>query len=288
MSHLKGGLFWAFFILIKDAWLLCTTSIIMIRYHIPDFQKNFRLNVLFCRYFELYRNCFYENADIEYIYDSFPVVWNGGRFVKGEVDLSESEKILRQICGMKKKVAFTFTNSLISEEHLYNEAANAIMKIVSDLDMEKSVIIHSSLLEQYIRDRYPDFGIILSTTKMLKTASDVNAALEKDYELLVIDYNMNHAWDELLRIKDRNRCEFLVNACCMDGCPDRGEHYAQISRMQIQNDDPALRGSLKDRGCPYGKNNFFAAKNNRNFMDIEEIRTKYEPAGFEHMKIEGR
>ena len=260
----------------------------MIRFHIPDFQKNFRLNVLFCRYFEVYRNYFFGDVEIEYIYDSFPVAWNGGRLVKGEIDLSVAEQTLRKIAGMQKKVSFTFTNSLITEEHLQNEAANAVMKIASDLDMEKSVIIHSSLLEQYIRDRYPDFGIILSTTKMLKTAPDVNAALERDYELVVLDYNMNHAWDALLEIKDRKRCEFLVDACCVDECPKRQAHYQMISRLQMMNEDPALREGIHDSGCIYGKNNYFAAKKNANFMTIEEIQTKYAPAGFEHMKLEGR
>ena len=79
---------------------------------------------------------------------------------------------------MKRKVAFTFTNSLLTEEHLHDEASNIVMKMASDLDMQKSVIINSSLLEEYIRDRYPDFGIILSTTKMLRTASDINEVLE--------------------------------------------------------------------------------------------------------------
>ena len=260
----------------------------MIRYHIPDFRKNFRLNVLLCRYFEIYRHYFLDDMEIEYIFDSFPVVWNGGRLVTGTVDFSEAEETLQMIRKMGKKVAFTFSNSLIAEEHLYNEEANAIMKICSDLDMGKSVIVNSPLLEEYIRDRYPDFGIILSTTRMLKTADHLNAALAQDYELVVVDYNLNHAWDQLAEIRDKKRCEFLVNACCIDDCPDRGDHYTRISRKQILNEDPDLRVGLQDDPCPYGRNNYFKARENRNFMDIEEIRAKYEPMGFEHMKLEGR
>ncbi len=260
----------------------------MIRFHIPDFQKNFRLNILFCKYFDLYRDYFWDDAEIDYIYDSFPLIWNGGRLQVGEVDLKKAEETLQQIQKMGKQVAFTFTNSLLANEHLHDEAANAVMKIASGLDMKKSVIIHSGLLEEYIRNQYPDFGIILSTTKQLSTASDINAAMEKDYELVVIDYNMNHEWDELLRIKDKARCEFLVNPCCVDACPKRGAHYRRISELQLLNEDPTKRKSIHDEKCVYAKNHYFIARNNKNFMDMNEIRADYAPQGFEHMKLEGR
>ena len=260
----------------------------MIRYHIPDFQKNFRLNVLFCKYFDLYRDFFIDSMEIEYIYDSFPLIWNGGRLQIGDFDIGRAKETLKTIKEMGRKVAFTFSNSLLTEEHLHDEAANVLMKLASDLDMQKSVIINSSLLEEYIRENYPDFSIILSTTRLLRTASDINNALKSDYELVVIDYNMNHNWDELYRISERKRCEFLINPCCVDECPKRGGHYRQISRLQLLNADPVKRKNLHDEKCIFAKNNYFVAKKNKNFISIKEIINDYEPCGFEHMKLEGR
>ena len=262
----------------------------MLSFHIPDFRKNLRLNLILLDFYRIRRNRFIEGMTIEYIYDSFPLIWNGGRFVRGKTDFAEAEKTIRTLNEKGLKIAFTFTNSLLTAEHLKDPDCNRIMRLASGTGIRNSVIVNSPLLENYIRVNYPDFGIILSTTRQLDSASALNEALKRDYDFVVLDYNMNHDWDALSRIAPelRNKCEFLVNACCKDDCPFRGDHYREISRQQLLNGDPAAAGQIPFVPCRWERSTYFTYRNYRNFMGIREIREKYEPMGFCHMKLEGR
>lgn len=260
----------------------------MLRFHIPDFQKNYNLNMWLLDYYQVLRKRFLDDMIIEFIYDSFPLIWNGGRFVRGRTDLAAAERTIRSLNERGLRIAFTFTNSLLTEEHLKDPDANRVMQMGADTGVRNCVIVNSPLLEEYIRREYPGYGIILSTTRQLRTAEEINEALQKDYELVVLDYNMNHAWEMLNAIQDKARCEFLVNACCADDCPDRGAHYRAISRQQIMNADPAMRDSIPEFRCRQGRSDYFSFRYNRNFMGIDEIRKKYEPLGFSHFKLEGR
>lgn len=260
----------------------------MLRFHIPDFQKHYKLNLWFMRYYKVLRKRFIDNMIIEYIYDSFPLIWNGGRFVRGQIDLNLAEKTIRTLNEEGLRIAFTFTNCLLTEEHLKDPDSNKVMRMASNTGVKNSVIVNSPLLENYIRREYPEFGIILSTTRQLKTPEELNLALQKDYELVVLDYNMNHDWQTLDAIQEKSKCEFLVNACCGDDCPVRGEHYRAISQQQLMNADPALRDNISDYPCRWKRYDYFTFRTFRNFMGIDEIREKYEPRGFAHFKLEGR
>ena len=50
----------------------------MLRFHIPDFQKNYNLNMWLLDYYQVLRKRFLDDMIIEFIYDSFPLIWNGG------------------------------------------------------------------------------------------------------------------------------------------------------------------------------------------------------------------
>ncbi len=256
----------------------------MIYFHLPDFQRNFKLNLILIDYMKQNREMFIDNMEIAYIFDSFPLIWNGGRLIPGEFSLEYAKETIRKINELGVKIAFTFTNCMLQEEHLKDKDCNTIMEIASG----NSIIINSPLLENYIREKYPNYNFILSTTRELATVDKINDAMKKDYELVVLDYNMNHDWDALAQIEDKSRCEFLVNACCKEHCPVRGEHYRFISEQQIKNANPKERENLEKWNCIMGNYNYFTYQHFPNFMSIEEIREKYEPMGFEHFKLEGR
>ena len=59
----------------------------------------------------------------------------------------------------------------------------------------------SPILEEYIREWYPNFKITSSTCKEIKDINEVNAELEKDYHIVVLDYNLNN---KLLLIERRS------------------------------------------------------------------------------------
>lgn len=266
----------------------------MIYFHLPDFNRNMKLNTAYFDYFQAHRDFFIDDMEIAYIFDSFPVIWNGGRNVFGSADTEYIHKTISEINRRGIKVAFTFSNCLLEEEHLNDFESNQVMEIASDIGskyhLKNSVIVNSPILEDYIRKEFPGFGVILSTTRQIPSVDEINTALERDYELVVLDYNMNHDWEALNLISDKKRCEFLVNACCEPNCPVRREHYRFISELQIKYADPDIREQVERERweCKFGNHDYFTFRNFKNFIGIDEIREKYEPLGFSHFKLEGR
>ena len=121
----------------------------------------------------------------------------------------------------------------------------------------------------------------------------VNAELEKPYNLVVLDYNWNNKFDELEKIKDKGRCEILVNALCQPNCPRRGEHYKAIGKMQIERCNAgysAVGGQLKfkDFECPFMSRTIYDITELPTFISPEAIQKKYLPMGFKEFKLEGR
>ena len=120
-------------------------------------------------------------------------------------------------------VRFTFTNCLIEEKHLYDRFCNMVLELLQSKDNE--VVIANDLLENYIRKNFPDYKIISSTTKCLTNVNDSLKEISKNYYQICLDYNLNHNMDFLKTIEEKEKIEFLINAICPPGCPNRKLHY---------------------------------------------------------------
>ena len=59
------------------------------------------------------------------------------------------------------------------------------------------IIVNVPVLEDYIRKNYPRYPLISSTVKQIEDRDALLAELEKDYKLVVLDYNWNNRFDEL-------------------------------------------------------------------------------------------
>ena len=100
--------------------------------------------------------------------------------------------------------------------------------VMKTIENEKNEIVVNNLeLEAYIREHYPKFKIISSTTKCLNTPENSLKELHKDYKYVCLDYNLNKEWDYLNNIPEslKSKVEFLVNAICPSNCSNRKEHY---------------------------------------------------------------
>ena len=152
----------------------------------------------------------------------------------------------------------------------------------------------SPLLEAYIRKNYPRYKISSSTCKEIRTIDAVNKELEKDYHLVVLDYNLNNHFEFIQEIKHKERCEILVNACCIPNCQRRGAHYKDIARRQslhLKNRTlpPHKQKHLPMWQCSYGEvNTIHKIKDYPTHISPDAIWEKYVPMGFKHFKIEGR
>ena len=263
-------------------------------FHLPGLRYNFPLNMLLVDLMEKSPQMFREGVKIASMFGEFPTSrWNGGRFSGG--DQCDAKYIRGVISAINEKgiaVRYTYTNPLLNEYDLKAEYCTFCMK-AADNGMNE-VIVVSELLEQYIRETYPAFPITSSTCKEIKDMDALNSELQKDYKLVVLDYNLNNRFEVLEKIEKKECCELLVNSCCQPGCPRRGEHYRFIAKQETI--------ALKNRKipadkqipmpcwhCEYGENTTLSViKNYSTHISPEAIWEKYVPMGFQNFKIEGR
>ena len=166
------------------------------------------------------------------------------------------------------------------------------------------VIVFSPLLEEYIRKNYPNYKITSSTCKRITDGDQLLGELEKDYHIVVIDYDLNHDLETLSRIPDKKKCELLVNASCNPACPVRSEHYRALGLQQIAYAEHIRKNKnapydaeelvkehpelLKFAECPSTTRTLFEIIGLKNTITPDEIWNTYIPMGFEQFKLEGR
>ncbi len=266
-----------------------------VNFHIPDFINHFFLNTIIIDTIKNNPEYFYDGIQIASVFGNFGgIVWNGGRYIGGTTDMGTVNAVIKILNAKNVPLRFTMTNPLIKREHLGDNFCNRVLRAANNGMNE--VIVMSPVLEEYIRENYPDYKITSSTCKQIEDIDAVKEELGKDYKYVVLDYNFNNKFDLLEQIpqEDRGKCEILVNACCQPHCPRRGEHYRQIGQEQIN--EWEYKKDLLHKN-PYQTNVFSCDHASRNIYEITELPThvspedifeKYVPMGFVNFKIEGR
>ena len=150
------------------------------------------------------------------------------------------------------------------------------------------VIIHSDLLLNYIKAKYPEFYFVSSTTKVLTDFEQFKAELNrKEFRYIVPDFRLNKQFKKLDTLTDaqKQKVEFLCNECCWFGCYDRKICYEKVSQKSLGENcvDQICVSPDAQRGY-----RFSDAMKNPGFIGIDGIQNTYAPAGFRHFKIEGR
>ena len=253
-------------------------------YHLPGLFEFYELYRVFLPLFRGHREYFYDWCDIGSIYGApADCLWGGGRVGFGDAQPEDAAALMREY-GISARLAFS--NSLLGEEHLSDKKCNALCAL-----FEKGgngVIIHSDLLLRYLRQRYPGFYFVSSTTKVLTEFEQLEAELDREeFRYVVPDFRLNKALDRLDALPERSKqkVEFLCNECCWVGCPERKNCYENVSRKNLgeQCTDHICASPKASRGY-----RFSDAMKSPAFIGIEEIQKVYMPGGFSHFKIEGR
>lgn len=265
-----------------------------VRFHLPGLRYNYPLNMLLLSMMKQYPDFFRENLEIGSFFGEFPTsLWNGGRFSGGDqCDAAFVRSVVKSINAQGIPVRYTYTNPLLTERDLSDDYCNFCME-TADNGMNE-VLVFSPILEAYIREKYPGYKINSSTCKEIRDVKELDAELEKDYNLVVLDYNFNNHFDVLKEIRHKEKCEILVNACCVPDCPRRGEHYRQIAKQQaavLKNRTlpPGKQAPVPGWQCEYGdKNTLYTIQNYPTYVSPEAIWETYVPMGFYNFKIEGR
>ena len=252
-------------------------------WHLPGASVNFYVNQVFITLMARYPECFRDGYKVGSVYGTFPgAIWNGGRAVLGFTPQSRMKQILDVYEKLDAPVRFTWTNSLITEEHLNDTYCNMIMRIADN--GKNQVLCNSAVLEAYLREKYPNYKYISSTTKRIKTLKELEGELQKDYFMAVLDYDLNHDEKVLKELEPQaSRVEILVDEVCFPNCPKRTQHYLTESRQQLE----------FDKGKPFPCPNFEKtpsfddAKSRPAFISNEQIGS-YIDRGFVNFKLVGR
>ena len=256
-------------------------------FHLPGLFEFYELYRRFLPLFFEHREYFYEWCGIGSIYGALAgCIWGGGRVGEGDQDPGEVLALLEKY-GISARL--TFSNSLLRGEHLADRKCNALCAMFEKGGKTKNgVIVHSELLLEYLKKKYPGLYFVSSTTKVLTDFDRFTEEIDREeFRYAVPDFRLNKALDQWDTLSERQKAkvEFLCNECCFYGCRDRKRCYEAISRKNLGEDGPDHRCTAPGAGEGY---RFSRAMENPGFIGAEEIRNVYLPMGFSDFKIEGR
>ena len=252
-------------------------------WHLPGLCSFRLMNQILLNLMKDYPSKFKEGYKIGSVYGTFPgAIWNGGRAVFGTAFKGDIEKIIKMYNSRGVPVRFTWTNPLLEEKHNYDTYCNLIMKLADN--GKNQVLVNTGSLETYIRKEYPNYPVISSTTKRMVDLEGIREELQKDYHLVVLDYDLNHNEEALKALEPcADKIEILVNEICNPNCTRRAAHYRAEGQAQLDYDREAVFN------CPSqnGRRNFSECMKRPAFISNEEIDS-YIERGYVNFKIVGR
>lgn len=258
-----------------------------IYYHLPGLFEFYDLYKAFLPLFREHREHFYDWCEIGSIYGApKDCLWGGGRVGFGDAQPKTVAELMKEY---NISARLTFSNSLLKEEHLSDSKCNALCTLFEkNGDVQNGIIIHSDLLLNYIKTKYPSFYFVSSTTKVLTDFNLFKQELERnEFDYVVPDFRLNKKLDKLKALSNEQKIkvEFLCNECCWFNCHDRKRCYENVSQKSLGEDcaDHVCVSPTAKRGY-----RFSDAMKNPGFIGIDDIQNVYAPAGFRHFKIEGR
>ena len=255
-------------------------------FHLPGLFEFYEFYKVFLPLYREHRNWFYEWCDIASIYGApEDSLWGGGRTSFGKADARDVISLMDEY-GISARL--TFSNSLLREEHLADKQCNELCRLFQEAKIPAGVIVHSDLLVDYLKERYPGLYLISSTTKVLTEFNDFLAELQHpDFKYVVPDFRLNKAFDKLASLpqKEKDKVEFLCNECCDIKCSYRKACYENVSRKNLGENVPDHKCTGKEGQGGY---KFSKTMKNPAFISVQDIQETYLPMGFTNFKLEGR
>ena len=135
-------------------------------YHLPGLFEFYELYRAFLPLFREHREYFYDWCEIGSLYGApADCLWGGGRVGFGDQDARAILALTREY-GISARL--TFSNSLLRSEHLTDSKCNALCRLFAESGKpQNGVIVHSELLLDFLKTRYPGLYFVSSTTKVL-------------------------------------------------------------------------------------------------------------------------
>lgn len=255
-------------------------------YHLPGLFEFYDFYSKFLPLYQNHREYFYNWCEIGSIYGApEDALWGGGRVGFGDNNAKDVFDLMNKY---NISSILTFSNSLLKEEHLKDEECNKLCRLFERSNIQSGIVIYSDLLLNYLKDKYPNFYYVSSTTKVILDFNELIEELNRDdFKYVVPDFRLNKTFNKLdsLSQKQKDKIEFLCNECCDFNCKERKACYENVSHK-------CLKENVADHVCispnaKYGYR-FSEAMKNPGFISINDILNVYMPKGFTNFKIEGR
>ena len=258
----------------------------IVHYHLPGLFEFYELYRIFLPLYREHRDWFYDWCVIASLYGApSDCLWGGGRAAFSDADVDDVLELANEF-GISARL--TFSNSLLREEHLSDRKCNELCKKFSNTSVKSGVIVHSDLLADYLKSKYPQLYLVSSTTKVLTNFDDFQAELSRpDFDYVVPDFRLNKAFDKLAALpqEQKDKVEFLCNECCDFDCKNRKSCYENVSRKNLGQEVSDHKCSSPDAAGGY---RFSLAMKNPAFIGLQDIKNTYLPMGFTNFKLEGR
>ena len=231
----------------------------------------------------------YGLCDVTHVYGTFPkAIWNGGRTLDLQTYYSTFDQIKQRVDygnSLGIKYHMTFSNSLIKEEHLNNEYCNMILNIL-DNNNENGIIVNSKLLEQYIKEKYPNLKITSSITRGIDFFS-FKESLESGKYDYVVGYPKKNIIEYLstLPIELQNKAEIFMHRSPCAFCPKFKNHNDADSYKNLNGILDPTYPCIMDTG-EYDKTNLLLTHPEEDCKSVEYMLQKYNC--IHNFKIQGR
>ena len=187
-------------------------------YHLPGLFEFYELYRRFLPLYREHRKYFYDWCTIGSIYGApAGCIWGGGRISCGGAAAHEVLALLREY-GISGRL--TFSNSLLRAEHLADPQCNALCdQFAKSGSVPNGVIVHSDLLADYLRQRWPELYLVSSTTKVLTEFAELRQELEKpQFRYVVPDFRLNPALEQLRTLPPEQKAK-AYNVQMMSAAP---------------------------------------------------------------------
>ncbi len=256
-------------------------------YHLPGLFEFYEFYKLFLPLFYEHREYFYDWCAVGSVYGApADCLWGGGRVGFGENDAGDVAALMREY-GVSARL--TFSNSLLRREHLADRRCNELCALFEkNGSAENGIVLHSDLLLRYLRERYPAFYFVSSTTKVITDWDRLLSELRREeFRYVVPDFRLNPHRERWAALPEelRGKVEFLCNECCDFGCARRKECYEAVSRKSLGEAGPEHICLAPDAGEGYV---FSRAMENPGYIGPEAIREVFLPMNYVNFKLEGR
>ena len=257
-----------------------------IKMNMPDFVRGRPVYAHLKFLQDMHPETVYPNTELASVFGCFPwCIWNGGGLDRGDMPFLK-EQIEEYVhfynFELHVPLRLTFTNPLITEDQLKDTYANMIAETCHNGHNE--ILTSSPILENYLREKYPNYKYCKSIIASHDCAIDLN----EKYDLVVARRAVNNDWETLETIPQNRRgsIEFLCTDPCPTDCPRIYSHYRAFGRAALEYcRDPQIDCSMLLAKGPFPHHYMRGLPV---YISREQIEKEYLPRGFNQFKVSGR